>query len=159
MKKLTDPIYMLACASFLLMVGAGLYETVTLVPVWTAAPPASLTMFQGAYAIDYGVLWKRIDPITLVLLLAALLLNWKHDRRKNILIVLGGYVVIMIVTFAYFVPEIIYFTTYPYQNTVIGALKDRADLWGTLSRIRLLCMFGLSFVLLSGLTKKAEAYR
>ena len=147
---------MLACVSFLIIVGAGFYEHSSIVPVWSSAPPQSLMIFQGQYGINPSSFWKVIHPITIVLLIAALVLNWRTRSRKNIMITLGCYIVILIVTFAYYVPELLYITTYQYQNTVISALQDRAELWQTLSRIRLICMLGLSLVLLSGLSKRTE---
>ena len=49
-----------------------------------SAPPQSLTMFQGKYAIESGPFWMSIHPVTLVLFIS-LVLNWKSERRKNIL--------------------------------------------------------------------------
>lgn len=40
-------------AMYFLMNGAQIFETVLIVPKWTAAPPASLAMFQGEFGLDF----------------------------------------------------------------------------------------------------------
>lgn len=42
---------------YLVMNGAQIFETVLIVPSWTAGPPASLTMFQGEHRLDFKVFW------------------------------------------------------------------------------------------------------
>src|SRR5690348_3924142 len=78
--------------------GCGLYEHVAVVPQWAAAPPQSLTMFQGPYGLNAPPLWQSIHPVTLLLLLITLVTNWKTSRRRPILITIIGYLLILIVT-------------------------------------------------------------
>ncbi|WP_348073599.1 hypothetical protein [Dyadobacter sp.] len=51
-----------------------------------------LTMFQGEYGIQSANLCIPVHPITVLLMLPALIANWKQPRRKQILIVFCGYV-------------------------------------------------------------------
>ena len=148
-------ILIAAAISFIIVLGAAVYEHVAVVPRWKLAPPASLAMFQGPYGINTAAFWKPIHPVTLLLLIVALIANWKTARRKLLLIHLSGYLLVLIITFIYFVPELISFMTMPYQQTVDQALVERAYRWETLSLIRLFFIVGLAFTILLSLIKSA----
>jgi hypothetical protein len=86
----------------------------------------------------------------------ALITNWKNSRKKNILTVFIGYLAILVITYLYFVPQLMTFMETPYQDTVDEALLAKASMWETLSLIRLVVLFVLSYILLSALTKPNE---
>src|SRR5688572_28825326 len=96
----------IASISFIIDIGGGTYEHLAMVPVWSSAAPASLTMFQGPYAIAAQNFWIPIHPVTISLLTVALLLNWKTDRRNYIAVTLTGYLLVLAITAVYFVPEL-----------------------------------------------------
>jgi len=146
-------IYSLTCLSFSIIIGAAIYEHLAVVPQWSAAPPASLSMLQGEYGLYAQAFWMPIHPITLVLMILTLLLSWKSPRRVNVAIPLIGYAAILAITFVYFVPELIAITTTPYADTVDAALTERAAQWEMLSLVRLGFLIVLSLVLFSGLTR------
>jgi hypothetical protein len=60
MKK--DLIYALTCLCFTIMIGGAVYEHLNIVPQWSAAPPLSLSMFQGEYGLKPGTFWMVIHP-------------------------------------------------------------------------------------------------
>lgn len=145
--------YVLACISYCLIIGAGINEHFA---VWTVAfsePPKSLVMFQGDYALQPESFWKFVHPVTFVLLLVTLGLNWKTERKKYILITIATYITALIVTFIYFVPELKGIIGTPYSETVDAGLQQRGSLWITLSKIRLTFIFASAFVLILGLTR------
>jgi hypothetical protein len=148
-----DVIYALACLSFSVVIGAAIYEHVAVVPMWTKAPPASLSMFQGKYGLNPAPFWIYIHPVTLLLLAVDLILFWKTGRRSHLLITSVGYVVILAITFAHFVPELIAITRTAFSEKVDPALLRRARLWETLSLVRLSALVVLSIVLFLGLTR------
>jgi hypothetical protein len=156
MKSSKNLILILASLSFVSIMGAGIYEAISTTPSWSAAPPQSLTMFQGKYGLNSGLFWAIIHPVTMLLLVAALITNWKNSRRKQILFVFSSYIIILITTLAYFVPELIHIITSPYQDHVDKELHSRAALWEKLSFIRLCLVVLLSVVLLSALTKSTD---
>lgn len=156
--KSRDFIYALACLSFAVVIGGAVYEHLAVVPRWAMAPPASLAMFQGEYGLNPTAFWKPIHPITLLLFAASLVVSWKWERRKNILIATIGYVVVLVVTFAFFVPELIAITTTPYSAAINVDLAKRAQLWEMLSLVRLTFLIMLSLVLFLGLTKNEERH-
>lgn len=149
-------IYSFACLSFSIVIGAAVYEHLAVVPRWAAAPPASLSMFQGQYGLYAQAFWMPIHPVTLALLLITLLLSWKSPRRSNILITLIGYAAVLGITFVYFVPELIAITGTQYSETVDAALTARASKWETLSLVRLVFLIILSINLFLGLTKSYQ---
>jgi len=151
--KSKDIVYPLACLCFTVIIGGAVYEHLAVVPQWSAAPPASLSMFQGEYGINQAAFWKLIHPVTLLVILATLILFWKSKRRKNILITLIGYVVILAITTIYFVPELIEITGTAFSATIDPSLTNRANLWEILSFIRLFFLIILAMVLFLGLTK------
>ena len=151
MKK--DILYSVSCLAFIIVIGGAVYEHLNMVPTWSAAPPASLSMFQGKYGVDPELFWKLIHPINLVLFIITLIVHWRSPRKKHILTVFITYAAILLITFVYFVPELLSITQTAFSETVDADLTRRASLWETLSIARLIVLLGLSIVLLLGLTK------
>ena len=143
----------IASISFIIVIGGATYEHLAVVPVWSSAVPASLTMFQGPYALTAQNFWIPIHPVTLVLMSTALLLNRKTERRVFILVTLGGYLAILAVTAVYFVPELLALTETTYTTSIDAELTGRANLWEGLSLVRLVLLLALAFTLLMGLSK------
>jgi hypothetical protein len=152
MKK--DMLYCATCLAFAVIIGGAVYEHLNMVPAWAAAPPASLSMFQGPYGLKPELFWKLIHPVNLFLFILTLILHWRSPRRKNLLVVLASYVAILAITFVYFVPELISITTTAYADTVDQQLVERASWWERLSIVRLVVLVVLSMVLMLGLTKR-----
>ena len=150
-------LLIIACISFVVVIGGAVYEHLALVPVWTSAVPSSLTVFQGEYALKAQNFWIPVHPVTIVLMVAALIANWRTDRRWLIILPLAGYLIILGVTFFYFVPELMALTQTPYSETVDAALTARANTWETLSLVRLGFLFILAFTLLSSLATPTDS--
>jgi hypothetical protein len=151
--------FILAALSFIFVIGGAVYEHLAVVPIWSAAVPASLAMFQGPHALTPQNFWIPIHPTTLSLMTAALLLNWKTERRKFILSSLVGYVLILAITAVYFVPELMALTQTTYSSIADIELTRRASLWESLSLARLAFLISLAVVLLLGLSKADRTAR
>ncbi|MBX7120602.1 MAG: hypothetical protein K1X42_00585 [Opitutaceae bacterium] len=149
-------IYALTALSFTVVIGGAIYEHLAVVPIWTAAPPRSLAMFQGEYGLHPEMFWMPIHPVTLVLFVVTLILSWKSARRRNVLISFIGYVVLLAITAIYFVPELMAITRTAYANTIDASLTERAATWEMLSLVRLAILIGLSLTLFLGLTKTSD---
>lgn len=154
--SLRNILLILATLSFIIVIGGAVYEHIAVVPRWSAAPPASLAMFQGPYGLFPAPFWQIIHPVTLVFFIGALISNWKSARRKFILVSFGGYFLVLVITAIFFVPELISITTTPYSDTIDADLTARASRWETLSLVRLTFLFMLAITLLNSLTKSAE---
>ncbi|MBO9155366.1 hypothetical protein ACFOTA_24355 [Chitinophaga sp. GCM10012297] len=146
-------VYAFASLSFAVVIGAAIYEHIAVVPRWSAAPPLSLSMFQGKYGLNPTPFWMAIHPVTLLLLGAAIILFWKTGGRPYLLVTSVGYVVILLITFAFFVPELIAITGSAMSGEANVSLTKRAGLWETLSLVRLSVLVVLSIILFLGLSR------
>lgn len=149
-------IYSINALLFCTVIGGAVYEHCGVVPAWTAAPPASLTMFQGEYGLDPSLFWMAIHPVTMAFYVANLVLHWRTARRKSIFIPLAGYVVVLATTFIYFVPELMAITETPVGTAADAGLTSRANLWETLSLVRLGLLVVLAITLLEGLARNGQ---
>ena len=156
MNNLRTFLLILGGISFITVIGGAVYEHLAVVPVWASAVPASLAMFQGEYALRAQNFWIPIHPVTLLLLTSALVLNWQTPRRKFILTTLAGYLLLLLITLIYFVPELLALTQSAYSTAVDPELTRRAGMWETLSLVRLAFLFVLAVFLLHGLSLPAE---
>ncbi len=147
----------LAILSYIIVIGGATYEHLAVVPQWAAAPPASLAMFQGTYGLQAQNFWIPIHPVTLLLMTAALVANWRSPRRRTIGLSLAGYVLVLVITFSHFVPELIALTSTPYSETIEPSLQARASQWETLSLVRLAFLNIVASFLLSALTLPLSA--
>lgn len=146
-------ILILASISYIIVIGAAVYEHAAIVPVWTRAIPASLSMFQGEYGITPAAFWRAIHPVTLLLFVVALIMNWRSRRRLPILVTFIGYIVVLAITFIYFVPELLALTaSTPYSPTINEALTARGKNWEFLSLVRLSWLIVGAVILLFGLS-------
>jgi hypothetical protein len=143
----------LASITFSVVIGGAVYEHLAVVPVWSSAVPASLSMFQGEYRLAPGNFWIPIHPIAISLLAIALILNWRTVRRNYVLVTLAGYALVLVTTFIYFVPELMSLTQSAYSANVSEELTRRAGIWEALSLVRLGFLLCLAVVMLLGLSK------
>ena len=153
MRNFKNVLYSILCLGLSIVVGAAVYEHVAVIPSWAAGPPESLTMFQGEFGIKPGNFWPKIHPVVLLLFIAVLIFSWKSERRKHVLIPFVCYVLVLVATFTYYVPELLELTQTPYAESVNEGLKSRAGLWENLSLLRLLFIVVFTVYLLLGLTK------
>ena len=145
--------YILACISFAIILGAALYEHLVIWPNAFAKIPVSLTVFQGEHAMNSAPFWIGIHPVTLTLLVIALVMNRKTERRKHILYTVVVYALVLVSTFAWFVPELLTLINTPYSNSVDESLTFRGSRWEMLSIVRGIVLFAAAIFLYIGLTK------
>jgi len=154
--RLNNLLLALGAISFITVIGGAVYEHLAFVPQWAAAPPTSLALLQGPYGMRPERFWMPIHPVTLLLMIAALVANWRTVRRRAMSMALGGYTLVLIITGIYFVPELLAITGTPYADTVDAGLQTRAARWETLSIVRLVFLVALALTWLSALAQPAE---
>ncbi len=159
MNRASNIFLFLAILSYIIVIGGATYEHLAMVPQWTAAPPASLAMLQGEFGLRPHYFWIPIHPFTLLLMIGALVTNWKSARRRTIQLVMGGYVLVLVITQIYFVPELLDITGTPFSTTVDADLQARAGLWEVFSLVRLAFLIGVAIKFLSALTIPVSATR
>ena len=82
----------LATIGALLQAGAQLFAVAVIVGTVTQAPPRSLAIYNGEYGYDSGPFWEVVPAITLLLLLVALIANWRTARRRLVISAFGLFV-------------------------------------------------------------------
>ena len=148
--------YSLACLAFSVIIGAAIFEHLVIWPKAYAAPPQSLSMFQGNYGVNPGIFWTMIHPVTLLIFIVNLIWNWKTPRKTNLLIAFAGYFLILVATGLYFVPELMDILGADFADRIDSDLVARGSKWQILSSIRLVGLIALAFVLYLGLTKTKD---
>lgn len=154
--KLKDLLYILGCLFFTVIIGAAIYEHLVIWPTAYAAPPSSLTMFQGEFGMEAAIFWQMIHPVVLLLFIINTILTWKSTRRMHVVIPFVTYILILVITSIYFVPELIDIISTPYAESIDEDLVSRGSRWEILSIIRLLVLILVAIILYQGLTKKTD---
>ncbi len=88
------------------MIGGVMYAHLVYFPPYLSHLPESNKLITGPYGIHDADFWMRVHPVAIVTSIAALLFNWKSGkRRKLILAALSLYLLALVATAIYFVPE------------------------------------------------------
>lgn len=120
-----------------ILIGGVVYSHVVFFPPYLSALPNSAVLVNGPYALHDENFWMLIHPLTILALLVALVLNWKIPaRRKLIAIPLTLYIVALIVTALYFVPELRAFRSSPSSGVSAVEWYERGQRWQHLSWTR-----------------------
>ena len=139
------------------LLGASTYEHIGFFSVFLSALPDSAVVVNGPHGIDNGRFWVLIHPILILSLLSTLGLNWKaSERRKLILTSIAIYALALLVTFWYFVSELMAFADSPNSTVSAEEWRARGDRWQYLSWLRALAMYAGLLPLLIALTKPAR---
>ena len=151
--KSKDFFYVLACLFFVIIIGGAVYEHLVLWPNAFAEVPRSLTVFQGEFSLTSEYFWMPVHPVTTALIITALVMNRKTVKCKFISVPLVLYLLILIATFTYFVPELLSLVNMTYEDHLDLAASARAHRWEVLSIFRLLILVTAALILLTGLSK------
>jgi len=85
-KNLPNLTLMALVASCFIQIGAQLFALSVVASTVAEAPPRSFAMLEGEYGYNSTTFWDIVPTITFVLLLIALVTNWKNQRRKLLLV-------------------------------------------------------------------------
>lgn len=155
MKKASQLFMFLAIFCWAGIVGGILYSHTATLPSLLLHLPESSVLENGPFALKDEAFWKMIHPVTILLTVIALATNWKNTARRKYMVYASGiYIIALIATFTYFIPEIKEFVK-SNQNTSVPASEwlSRGQRWLQLSWVRGSFMF-LGFILmLLALTK------
>lgn len=136
------------------LLGGIVYSHIVYFPVYLSDLPASAIVVNGKYGLDETMFWGPLHPILVTLLVTALAFNWKFPpRRKLLLTSLGIYIVVLIATFSYFLPELFAFKASPESTISPIEWLTRTNRWQYLSYLRGTLMFIGFIPLLIALTK------
>jgi hypothetical protein len=133
MKRRSLYILLLCSLLFGLVLGAGISQSLFVMPAWFASPPASLALIghQSAKSVAF---WIPLQAGLLAALVASLALNWRSpERRKLVGGALGVYVLTWVVSGLFFVPEIISLAAAASDGPYDASLAERGQRWMQLS--------------------------
>ena len=143
-----------------ILLGGIVYAHLVFFPPYLSALPNSAALVNGPYALHDEYFWMLIHPLAILSLIVALILNWKIPaRRKLIAIPLIVYVLAIVVTSSYFVPELRNFKNSPNMTVSPAEWYARGQRWQHLSWTRGTIM-GLSYIaLLLALAVREDNWR
>jgi len=144
-----------------ILLGGIVYSHLVYFPVYLSALPDSAVLVRGRFALHEERFWLLIHPPAILSLVVSLVLNWKiRLRRKLIAIPLVVYVLAIVVTTLYFVPELQNFRNSPTMSVSPAEWYARGQRWQYLSWTRGTIM-GLSYValLLAMIARENDATR
>lgn len=119
------------------LLGGIVYSHLVYFPVYLSALPDSAVLVNGPYALHEERFWLLIHPLAILSLIISLALNWRiRARRKLIFIPLVVYLLAIVVTALYFVPELRAFQNSPNSNVSAAEWFARGRRWQYLSWVR-----------------------
>jgi len=140
---------------YFLMNGAQIFETVAVVPKWSASPPESFALIRGPYGIDLKKFWIILHSLHEITFFIALYFCWKIDPVRNwLFVLLGIHVAVRVWTLLYFAPNIMEFQKITTGDSpAYGDLTAKTALWRSLNYIRVAIFIGISIGLVPLLYK------
>jgi hypothetical protein len=131
MKELNLPNFtlMAVVTSCFIQFGAQLFALTIIASTVAEAPPRSFAMFEGEYGYDSSAFWSTVPPITFLLLVIALITNWKTRRRKLLLLAGTLFIIGGLVAGLYLEPLFAEMIAKGYSEEVNPVLQSRAARW------------------------------
>ncbi|HLM60324.1 MAG TPA: hypothetical protein VK308_05955 [Pyrinomonadaceae bacterium] len=113
-----------------ILLGGIVYSHVTFIPVYMADLPNSAIVVNGKYGLNEAPFWMTVHRLLILSLVIALASNWKIKSRRKLIALSGGiYIVALIVTTVYFVPELMAFAKSPEWNLPASEWLARGHRW------------------------------
>ncbi len=159
MTRLSLRTYSLFLTIFLwgILLGGIAYAHIVYFPPYLSDLPNSAVVVNGTYGLNEGPFWMIIHPLLILSLIITLTLNWKlKARRKLILPSFVIYIVILIISSWYFIPELSAFRHSPESNLSAAEWLVRGNRWQYLSWIRGAVCYLAFLPLLFALTKSED---
>jgi hypothetical protein len=139
------------------LLGGVAYSHLVYFPVYLSNLPDSAVLVNGPHGLNEGIFWMTIHPLLILSLIVTLALNWGlQSRRKLILVSFVVYVVILIISFLYFVPELMAFKQSPVSGLSRADWLARGQRWQILSWVRGAICYAAFVPLLLALTKPGD---
>jgi hypothetical protein len=144
-------------ASWFIQIGGQVFALMAVDGTLVAAPPRSFAMLEGEYRYDSDAFWSTVPPITGLLLIIALVANWKTERRKFLLVAFVLNIAVALVSIFYLDPLFNDLNAIGYRDEVDPVLQRRAATWHAMDwavwGVALLGGFALLLALLRPATK------
>ena len=156
--KLGTYSLMLAVILWGTLLGGITYSHLVYFPVYLSALPDSAVVVSGPYGLHDAIFWMTIHPLLILSLIVTLVLNWRSQpRRKLILVTIAVYFLVLVITQLYFLPELRAFERSSQSDVSAAEWFARGQRWQTMSWIRGAVMYAAILPLLIALTKPIRA--
>jgi phosphoglycerol transferase MdoB-like AlkP superfamily enzyme len=140
--KLSTVSLMLSIILWGTLLGGIAYSHLVYFPVYLSSLPDSAVIVNGPYGLNEGRFWGLIHPLLILFLLATIVLNWNQKaRRKLIGLTVAIYVLAILATALYFVPELMAFANSPNLSVSPEEWLARGRRWQRLSWLRGFMMY------------------
>ncbi len=137
-------------------VGGGIYETVVVMPVWTASADIARNWNSNPnFIIDNGKFFIVATPIAGILALLLLILGWKSPSPLRFWLRMGTiiYLLVVVITIFYFVPEQFALRGHEATQGLSDAeILSRANRWVMLNNVRIVVALVVVFATLKALS-------
>ena len=131
------------------LLGGIAYSHLVYFPVYLSALPDSAVVVNGPYGLHEAVFWMTIHPLLILSLVVTLALNWRlRARRKLVLISFAVYLLVIVISQIYFIPELMAFARSPESGLPPAEWLARGQRWQRLSWIRGAIMYAGTLPLL-----------
>ena len=115
--------------SCFMQIGGQLFAISVMVSTITEAPPRSFAILEGEYPYDSSGFWSTVPPVTALFYVAALIANWRTQRRMLLIFSLALFIAAGLVAGLVVEPEYAKMVAMGYSDTVDRELQDRAAQW------------------------------
>jgi len=129
---------MLSVTLWGVLLGGIVYSHLVFFPVYLSHLPESSVLVNGEYGLNDATFWTMIHPLLILSLVVSLVANWRDRSRRNMVVItFGVYIVVIITTMIYFLPELGQFSRSPLLPDVTAAeWVARGQRWQHMSWIR-----------------------
>jgi hypothetical protein len=148
---------MLSVVLYGVLLGGVVYSHIVFFPVYLSHLPESAVLTNGEYALHEENFWLLIHPLLVLSLIASLSLNWRDIfRRKLVAMTLAVYVIVLIVSTVYFIPQLAEFRGSLQTGGSTAEWIARGAHWQHMSWIRGGVLFIFSIPLLLALAGRND---
>src|SRR6478672_12736251 len=121
---------MVATVLYGVLLGGVVYSHVVFFPVYLSFLPDSAVLTNGEFALHDENFWLLIHPMLVLSLVITLFVNWADRyRRSRISITLGVYVLVLVVSWTWFVPQLMEFRNSLEAGRPMEEWKARGNHW------------------------------
>lgn len=156
--RLSNLALMLSIILWGTLLGGTAYAHLVYFPVYLSALPDSAVVVNGPYGLHEGRFWVLIHPLLVLSLILTLALNWRLKARRALIgLSFVVYVIVLVVSSLYFIPELRAFADSPNSTLSPAEWLARGQRWQRLSWLRGATMYVATLPLLFALTRPASA--
>jgi hypothetical protein len=120
----------LLCFSMAAAIGGGLYESIVLIPLWSASPPSSFSIIQPGTGVPLQNFWIPVHTAITISIILSLVFTWREIKvRRLLLIGLGSYLIMRAWSGLFFIREMLEFQKVPLDSPPTAELSARVASW------------------------------